>query len=211
MDERALRREMCRIGSLLWQRGHIGATEGNLSCRLHSARILATPGGFCKGTLRPDDLIALDHSIESTPASSASSEIRLHLGLYEERPDCRAVVHAHPIAATAYAMCAVAPQIETSPEAMVVLGQIAVVPFAMPGTEDLPKAIAPFSKEHKTFLLANHGAVTIGSSLEDAFNRLETLERFCRSSLLAKLVGNPQPIPAEAMAALQPLISPDLQ
>lgn len=194
MDEAALRVEMCRIGARLWERGLVGAAEGNLSCRLSDGRLLCTQSGLSKGHMRPADLVVID--LEGSPigVGRPSSEIRLHLGIYRERADCQAVIHAHPPVATGFSVAEEPIPDDILPEAAVVLGPVITVPFCMPGTDEVPDALKPFLPNAKSFLLGHHGAVVLGKSLEDAFNRMETLERIANILLTSKQLGGPKRI-----------------
>ncbi|MCE9560047.1 MAG: class II aldolase/adducin family protein [Armatimonadetes bacterium] len=202
MSEIELRALMCDMGRRLWQRNLVGATEGNLSLRLSPQRILCTPSGVSKGHLRPTDLVVIDNHGVPHGAGVPSSEIKLHLKVYADRKDCHAVVHAHPLTATAFALAGESIPDDLLPEAIIVLGSVANVPFAMPGTLDVAYSIEPFLPHHRTFLLANHGAFTLGKTLEDAFFRMETLERVAQLVLTARQLGSPQPIPARAFREL---------
>ncbi len=203
--EAELRADMVEVGRLLWHRGLIGATEGNISCRLGNHGILSTPSGVCKGHLKPEDLVVLD--IEGTPMHRRhpSSEIRLHLRCYARRSDCQAVVHAHPPMATALALAHRALPHGLLPEAVVILGPVALCPFGMPGTDALPDSIEPFIADHDSFLLSNHGAATMGVDLMDAFWRMETLERVANVYVQAEQLGGAKPLCAEAIAKLEEL------
>lgn len=185
---------MCRFGARLWERGLIGAAEGNLTARLGPDRLLATPAGLSKGHLAPGDLVELDMEGRARGPGNPSSEIRLHLGVYRERADCQAVIHAHPPIATAFTVAEVAIPNEVLPEAAVVLGPVVSLPFAMPGTDEVPELLRPHLANAKTFLLGHHGAAVLGRDLEDAYNRMETLERVARILLTAKLLGGPKRI-----------------
>jgi L-fuculose-phosphate aldolase len=186
----------------------IGATEGNLSCRLDDGLILCTPSGVSKGMLKPENLLVVDlhgkvvrvsrgrmgfRESEARVENDAkpSSEIKLHLGLYRDMPGIEAVIHAHPIHATGYAYAGKTIPTAHSPEAMAVLGEVALVPFAEPGTYEVPDGIRPFAQAgHIAFLLMYHGAVTVGLDLREAFYRMETLERIARISLVAKSLNS---------------------
>ena len=194
---------MCEVGRRLWQRGLVGATEGNLSARLSPQRILCTPAGLCKGHLRPADLVVIDNKGTVIEGSVPSTEIKMHLRIYQKRPDCQAVVHAHPPVATGFALAGEDIPDDVLPESIVVLGSVATVPFAMPGTDELPDALEPLLEDHKSFLISHHGAVVMGKDLLDAYNRMETLERIAQVLLYAKQVGKVRPMPAKAFAKLQ--------
>lgn len=204
--ETELRNQLVEIGCRLWQRNLVGATEGNLSCRLGNMGFLCTPSGLSKGHLKADDLVVIDaHGQPLRRGNPPSSEIRLHLHAYANRPDVMAVVHAHPLTATAFALAHRQIPSGLLPEGEVVLGPIALCPFGMPGTDALPATLDPFIEDHDTFLLANHGAVTFGLSIEDAYHRMETLERVALIYRDALALGGPVPLPDSAKAPLKAL------
>ncbi|MCC6686086.1 MAG: class II aldolase/adducin family protein, partial [Fimbriimonadaceae bacterium] len=157
MNQAVARDEICRIGRLLWECRHVGAVEGNLSCRIDEGTLLCTPTGKSKGDLTPSDLVLTDLEGKSLDDGQPSSEIQLHLECYASRPDCQAVIHAHPPYATAFALAGETVPDNMLPEAAVFLGRVALVPFAMPGTPAMRDAIRPYLALHKTFLLQNHG------------------------------------------------------
>ncbi|MBS1709989.1 MAG: class II aldolase/adducin family protein [Armatimonadetes bacterium] len=204
MTELELRASVCETGRRLWQHGLVGAAEGNISVRLDAERLLCTPSGASKGHLKPDDIVVIDLHGAVLKGGSPSSEVRMHLAAYAARPDCQAVVHAHPAMATAFALAGEEVPDNWLPEAAYVLGSVASVPFGMPGTDELPDALKPFLEDHKTFLLAHHGAVVLGNSLADAYNRMETLERVCQVIANARAIGVPKPL---TNAAFQHLLS----
>jgi len=199
-----LRAEMVAAGRLLWERNLVGATEGNLSCRVGD-HLLCTPSGLSKGSLAEEDLLEID--LQGNPLGphryKPSSEIRLHLRVYRCCPSVQSVVHAHPLTATAFATCGQTVPVEYLPEAVVVLGPVALVPFGMPGTEALPDALEPFVKSHRTFLLANHGAMTIGKTLTEAVHRMETLERVAQILLACRQIGTPVRLSEPDLAQLR--------
>jgi len=202
MTELQLRAQICEVGRWMWQRGIVGAIEGNISCRLTEKTLLCTPASKHKGTLRPEDIAVTNYNGETIGTNKPSSELQLHLEIYEQRPDCLAVVHAHPPIATAFALVGETIPDNYLPEAAVVLGSVALVPFAMPGTTEMRDVIRPYLEFHKSFLLSQHGAVTLGNSLFDAFTRMETLERICNVLHVANQLGTPRPLPKEAFELL---------
>lgn len=193
---------MCEVGRWLWQRGLIGSLEGNMSLKLGKKELLCTPAGRNKGYLKPDDLVVVDLDGNHLRGAQPSSEIRLHLECYAQRPDCQAVVHAHPPIATGMALAHETVPDNYLPEAAVVLGSVALVPFAMPGTDEMRTAIRPYLADHKTFLLANHGAVVLGKDIYDAYSRMETLERVAAVLFYARQLDSPKPLPSEAFDRL---------
>ncbi|MBC8065322.1 MAG: class II aldolase/adducin family protein [Chlorobia bacterium] len=195
MEDLQARAQMCEIGRRLWQRGLVGATEGNLTIRLSTRQILCTPTGASLGHLRPDDLVVIDNQGRPVDGGLPSSEIKLHLRILAKRPDCQAVIHAHPPTATGFALAGEEIPDNLMPEAAYVLGSVASIPFCMPGTDEVPDAIEPLLADHKTFLMSHHGAVVMGKDLTDAYNRMETLERIAKVVLTAKLLDAPKPMP----------------
>ena len=193
---------MCEVGRRLWQRGLVGGGEGNISARLSPRQILCTPTGFSKGHLKPADLVVIDHQGRSLNGKVPSSEIRLHLRAYKVRPDCMAVVHAHPPTATGFALAGEEIPDNLLPEAAHILGSVALVPFSMPGTDEVPDYLEPYLEDHKAFLLSHHGAATLGADLYDALFRMETLERVAHTILIARMMGKPRPMPEAAFDTL---------
>ncbi len=210
MREAELRAAMCEVGRRLWQRGLVGGTEGNISARLSSELLLCTPSGVCKGHLEPADLVTIDLTGKAIYDSQPSSEIKLHTRVMGARPDCQAVVHAHPTTATAFTLAGVPFQDDIVPEAAAVLGRVVTVPFARPGTDEVPDSIEPFLASHKTFLLSHHGAVTLGKDLLDAYHRMETLDRIAKLLLAARALGVPNALPAEVRDEFAALLDGDL-
>lgn len=201
---------MCEVGRRLWQRGLIGATEGNLSARISPQRILCTPTGFSKGHLKPADLVVIDNHGNVVEGEGPSTEIRMHLRIYQRRPDCEAVVHAHPPVATGFALAGEEIPDDLLPESATVLGSVASVPFCMPGTDEVPEALDPLLDDHKTFLLGHHGATVMGKDLMDAYHRMETLERVARIVLTARTLGEARPMPAKAFDRMQAFLNGSL-
>jgi len=198
MTEIQLRAALCEVGRRLWQRGLVGASEGNVSARLSARQILCTPSGVSKGHLKPDDIVVVDTGGNVVRGGEPSVETALHLHIYRRRPDCQALVHAHPPIATGTALAGEDIPDNVLPEAAIVLGSVAFVPFALPGTPEVPAAIDPLLDDHKTFLLSHHGALTLGRDPFDAYARMETLERVAHMLLIARLLGGARPMPGEA-------------
>lgn len=190
---------MCFCGTLLWQKGLIGATQGNLSCRLDEKHLLTTPAGVSKGHMSPEQIVKVD--IEGYPLNGGtpSSELKLHLRVYQVRHDCMAAVHAHPPTATAIATLGELLPDSLSIESAYVLGSVKTLPFAMPGGEEAPDTLEPFLMDHKAFLLGNHGAFVLGKDLMDATWRMETLERISVIWQTVRTVGTPQELPPRAL------------
>lgn len=198
--EKALRAELVEIGRRLHARDLVGAAEGNLSVRVGEDRFLVTGSGISKGHLAPADLVVVDaRGAVVAGARRASTELRMHLAAYAARPDVVAVVHAHPLTAVALTIAGVPPPSDLVPEAAVTLGPIAVAPFATPGTDEVPASLAPFLASHDVILLERHGAITLGRSLLEAYERMETLERVARVAVAARLLGRCEPLAPAAV------------
>ena len=198
--ETRLRRDLVEVCRRLHDRHLIGAGEGNVSCRLGKDRLLVTPSGVGKGALRPADLVVVDLSGRRIRGRGRpSTELRMHLAAYAARPDAGAVVHAHPLTAVAFTVAGVAPPNDLLPEAVLVLGRIAVARFATPGTDEVPRSLSPFWDGHDVILLERHGALALGRDLLQAFDRMETLERVCEVAARARLLGACAPLPEAAV------------
>lgn len=200
-SEATLRRALVDVCRALHARDLIGAAEGNVSCRLGPGRLLVTPSGASKALLRPADLVVVDLAgAKVRGRGRPSSELRMHLAAYAARPDVAAAVHAHPLTAVALTVAGLPPPNDVMPEASVVLGAVAVAPFATPGTDEVPAALAPLLPRHDVVLLERHGALALGRSLGEALDRMETLERVARVALWARLAGRCEPLPPEVVA-----------
>lgn len=190
LDIHAARRAIVEVGRRLYARGLVGGSEGNVSLRLDDARILATPSGASKGFLDPDALVVTDMSGRPLGgAEKPSSELKMHLRIYALRDDVRAVVHAHPPAATGFAIAGRPLDECVVPEVIATLGWVPLVPYGTPSTEELADRLTPYVQAHDALLLANHGAVTFGATHERAINAMESLEQAARSMLVAHLLG----------------------
>jgi L-fuculose-phosphate aldolase len=198
--ETRLRRDLVEVCRRLHERRLIGAGEGNVSCRLGPDRLLVTPSGASKGHLRPAELAIVDlQGRKIRGRGRPSTELLMHLAAYAARPDVGAVVHAHPLTAVAFTVAGVAPPNDLLPEAVLVLGRIAVSPFATPGTDEVPRSLSPFWKGHDVVLLERHGALALGRDLFQALDRMETLERVCEVAARARALGSCKPLPARAV------------
>jgi len=181
MNARAVARRMALCCRHLAARGLIAGRDGNLSVRIGTERVLVTPSGYIKALLNPADMVEVD--LAGTPRRSSrkpTSELDLHLRILRHRPDVHAVVHAHPPTATGFAVAGVEIPGNLLPELAFVVGPVPLVPYGKAGTPELGDRVVPFLKEHNALLLAKHGAVTMGSTLDEAWIRMETLEHSAR-------------------------------
>jgi L-fuculose-phosphate aldolase len=203
--EAALRTEICTYGRRLYERGLIVAGDGNLSCRLPDGTFLMTPAGLAKAELVPADLVVIDD--HGTPIRAAadrrpSSEYRLHLAVYRERPDVQACIHAHPPTAVGATLAGVDLTAPLLPELLIALGPLPTAPYALTGTDEMDAAVRDLVGAHQAVLLAYHGAVTYGASVAQAFHRMEQVESCARIVLAAIAFGGIRPLPADRVAEL---------
>ena len=199
----AIRAALIEVGRRLHEQGLITAMEGNLSVRDGDA-IYMTAAGVNKGTLLPEQVLRADlHGTLDEPSRyRLSSENLLHLEIYRRRVDVQAVVHAHPPAATAFAVAHISLDRPLLAEAVLVLGRVPLVDYAPPSTPRLAQRVGEAVATADAMLLANHGAVAVGDGLDQAVERMETLEHLARVSLLAQLLGRECPLPPAAVAEL---------
>jgi L-fuculose-phosphate aldolase len=184
------RRELCIAGRWLRDRGFVVATEGNVSVRLDSGRVLVSPRSRSKGELLPHGIVIVElESREFARESEASTEIGMHLLIYRMRPEVNAVVHAHPPTACGFAAAHAPLDKALLAEMVVSLGAVPVAPYGTPGTPELSEALEPFVPHHDAILLANHGAVTCGRDLLTAFYRMELVEQYARVALVTEILG----------------------
>ncbi len=202
--ESALRAELARTARRLYDRGLTTALDGNLSVRLDSRSFLITPSGLDKASLRPDAMLRIDGAgrvLEG--AGKPSMETPMHLAVYEERPEVRAVIHAHPPTVIAFTLTGVPLTAGCLPEAMLAFGEIAVARYEPPGSAELADAVREPVRGHDAVLLERHGALAAGRDLFEAFVRMERLEFVAQVTLRARLLGQLKPLtPVEASRIL---------
>lgn len=172
--------DICEIGRLLYDRGYVASNDGNISVRTGEDEILITPSGVSKGRMTPAMLVRCDLAGNVLPDDESgrfpSSEIKMHLEVYRERPDVLGVVHAHPVFATAFAILRHDLDEAYLPELVLNFGRIPVAPFAMLSTDEVPRSIRPYVHDYNGLLLANHGALAWGKDVWAAFDLMETIE-----------------------------------
>ncbi len=208
--EWSLRAEMVRIGRLMHARGYVTATDGNISVRLDEDRFLVTPSGLSKGRMTPAQMIVIDweaQPLDSSLHESAhelrpSSEIWLHLEAYRQRPEIRAVVHAHPVHAITLSIANIPMTRCPIPEVVVNLGMIPTTDYAMPASTEGAVVIRDMIRRYDALILQRHGSVTVGKSLWEAYLHLEKLENAAEITYKLLLLGRETPLPPEALARL---------
>ena len=193
--EQQHRAEIVRFGKLLHQAGLVAATDGNLSVLLEDGNILSTPTLMSKGLIEVDDLVIVNRQGKKlSGARDVSSEIAMHLLIYGKRRDIGAVVHAHPPTATGFAAAGLALDRALCAELIVTLGSVPLANYETPGTPELAEALAPLVPDHNAILMANHGVVTYGVDLLNAYMNMETVEHFAKIALVTHMLGRQQPL-----------------
>ncbi|NGP45775.1 class II aldolase/adducin family protein [Bacillaceae bacterium SIJ1] len=204
LSDDAAKDMICDIGRRVYQKNFVAANDGNLSIKVGENEVWTTPTGVSKGFMTPDMLVKVDLTgkiLEGT--RKPSSELKMHLRVYRENAEVTAVVHAHPQAATAYAMAGVSLDRAYSPEGVILLGKVPVASYATPGTEEVPDSVAPFCNDYNAVLLANHGALTWGRDMIEAYYRMESLEHYSMTLLHTKKITNQlEELSAERLAEL---------
>lgn len=205
-DDLSLRYKIIDVCKKLSYQGFVQGTSGNISARTKNNTIIITPSGWHKGDLEIHNLTEIDFSGKKLSGTSRpSTEYLMHIIAYQERPEIKSVVHAHPPYCTTWASVGKPIPTPNLPEVVVALGEIAFVDYATPSTLHLSRVLKPFLKEHTGFILCNHGAMTIGSNLEEAYLHMETLEFFARIAYQAKLLGSLNPLPYQEIERLKDL------
>jgi L-fuculose-phosphate aldolase len=202
MDEQTARREIVRVGQLMYDRSYVVSSDGNLSVRLDDGRIVATPTQMCKGRMTEEALAVTDLDGKPLTNRRPSSELAMHLLIYRERPEVRAVCHAHPPHGTAFAVAGLPIDQPILSEVILTLGCVPLADYGTPSTEELTQAMRPLVRHHNALLMANHGAVAYGTDIWQAFDRLETLEHTARIAILSRLLGGSRNLPVDAIEKL---------
>jgi L-fuculose-phosphate aldolase len=204
--EATLRADIVEVGRRMYARGYTASNDGNISVRLGSDRLLMTPKSVCKGFMTPDMMCITDLTGRKLEGDrDPSSEMQMHLEVYRQRPDVQAVVHAHPPTATGFAVAGIPLDRAVLAEVLTTLGSIPIAEYATPSTKELPDAVRKYIKAHDGMLLANHGALTVGSDLYAAYYKMETIEHFAKISLVARLLGRENLLSREEVMRLQDL------
>lgn len=205
-DEQQTRLDIVEVGRRLWVQGFVASNDGNISVRLGPDRLLTTPRSVSKGFMTADMMVVTDiDGAKVSGTRDASSELKMHLEVYRQRPDVGAVVHAHPATATGFAVAGVPLNRAVLAEVITTLGGIPIAEYATPSTAELPAAIREYIKAHDGLLLANHGALAVAADLFTAYYRMETIEHFAKISLVARQLGRENLLSRDEVARLQGL------
>ncbi len=204
----SLREAIVEVGRRLWERGFVASNDGNISIRLGPDRLLMTPASVSKGFMTPEMMVVTDLDgavVEAAPGRKPSSEALMHLVAYRQRPDIGAVVHAHPPTSTGFAVAGIPLDRAVLAEVVTTLGSIPIAEYGTPSTRELADTVAPLLKAHDGVLLANHGAIALGTDVFGAYYKMETIEHFAKISLTARLLGREHLLSREEVDRLQGL------
>lgn len=198
MNEMYAREQLARYCRMLYERKLTVSAGGNMSMRINESEVIITPSGRNKGLLTGDDMVKLTLDGEVLAGGKPSIEHRFHLALYRMNPDVNAVVHCHPLNCVALAVKGEELKCNITPEGVLLLGKVPMVDYFTPGSEELVEAVAAHG-DAKAMLMARHGALTQGSSIEEAYNRMEELEF---QASLQLMVGDVEDLPEDEIAKL---------
>jgi L-fuculose-phosphate aldolase len=206
--ERDLRLAIIEAGRICYGSGLMHANTGNISVRLGNDRVVITPSKVCKGRMDPEDLLIIDMDgaiikSDSVRKRKFSSEAPMHLEIYRQRANVRAVIHAHPVNATALTVAGIPFPDDALPEVLEELGPVPTTRFALPDSQDAAAAIREHITHNNAILIRNHGAITFGSDLEQALNHLERIESVAKIVVTAQLLGGVSRMPPEIMSVLR--------
>ena len=205
-DEQTIREEICEIGRRMYTRRMVAANDGNLSVRLSENEVLCTPTGVSKGFMKPEQLCKVDLTgkvLQMAEGFGPSSEVKMHLRVYQKRPDISAVVHAHPI----FAVMGRALDIPIMPEVIVNFGKVPLAPYGTPSTLEIPDAIEPYLADYEAILLESHGALTWAKDLMAAYMKMESVEFYAELLYRSTQLGGPRELSEDKLARLREVIS----
>lgn len=203
-EARRVKQEICDIGKRIWQRDYVDGNGGNISYRIGVNQVLCTPTLVSKGFMTPEMICMVD--LEGNQLAGTwkrTSEITTHLAIYKGCNQAKAVTHAHPVHATAFAMAGYEPPQCLIPEQEVFVGRVPVAPYKTPGSPQMAEVIQPLAEKHQAILMGNHGIITWGTSVEDAYWKMEIVDAYCRTLVIAShLPSRNTTIPGDEIAKL---------
>lgn len=194
-SEYEIKKEICEIGRRIYAKGMVAANDGNISVKLNDNEFLCTPTGVSKGFMTPDYICKVDKNgkvIQANGNYKPSSEIKMHMRVYKERPDVKSVVHAHPLYATSFAIAGIPLNQPIMPEAVITLGCVPIAEYGTPSTEEIPDAVSKYLPYYDAVLLENHGALSYSDSLLSAYYKMESLEFYAQLLYQSRQLGGPQ-------------------
>ena len=201
-----IKKEICEVGQKLYMKNFVAANDGNISVKISDNEFYCTPTGVSKGSLTPDMIIKVDAEGKKIEGKlNPSSEIKMHMRVYKERPDVNAVVHAHPPIATAFTVADIDLDQYILPEAVLTIGEVPTCDYGTPSTMEIPDSLEPYIQDHDAFLLRNHGALTVGCDLTKAMFVMEEVEFNATICKHAMELGAVHEIPNDQLKKLMEL------
>ncbi|MGI6745083.1 MAG: L-fuculose phosphate aldolase [Firmicutes bacterium ADurb.Bin300] len=204
-SEFEVKKQICEIGRRIYDRGMVASNDGNISVRISDNEYLCTPTGVSKGFMTPEYICKVDshgNVIQADNGYKPSSEIKMHMKVYRDRPDVNAVVHAHPLYATGFAIAGIELTAPIMPEAVITLGSVPIAEYGTPSTEEIPNAISDYLQHYDAVLLANHGALSYANTLLGAYHKMESLEFYAQLLYISKQLGGPKELTQEQVKRL---------
>ncbi len=195
VSEFEIKKQICDIGKRIYDRGMVAANDGNISVKISDNEFLCTPTGVSKGFMTPEYICKVDaegNVIQANGNFKPSSEIKMHMRVYKQRPDVQSVVHAHPIYATSFAIAGIPLTQPIMPEAVIALGCVPIAEYGTPSTNEIPDAVEKYLQYYDAVLLANHGALSFSDSLLNAYHKMESLEFYAELLFKSKQLGGPK-------------------
>ena len=194
-SEYAIKQQICEIGKRIYDRGMVANNDGNISVKIGPDEFLCTPTGVSKGFMTPEFICKVDRNgkvIQANKGFKPSSEIKMHMRVYKERPDVKSVVHAHPMYATSFAIAGIPLTEPIMPEAVIALGCVPIAEYGTPSTEEIPDAVSKYLQYFDAVLLENHGALAFSDSLLSAYHKMESVEFYAQLLYQSKMLGGPK-------------------
>lgn len=195
VSEFEIKKQICDIGKRIYDRGMVAANDGNISVKISDHEFLCTPTGVSKGFMTPEYICKVDtegNVLQANGNFKPSSEIKMHMRVYKQRPDVQSVVHAHPIYATSFAIAGIPLTQPIMPEAVIALGCVPIAEYGTPSTNEIPDAVEKYLQYYDAVLLANHGALSYSDSLLNAYHKMESLEFYAELLFKSKQLGGPK-------------------
>lgn len=195
VSEFEIKKQICDIGKRIYNRGMVAANDGNISVKLNDNEFLCTPTGVSKGFMTPEYICKVDakgNVLQANAGFKPSSEIKMHMRVYRERPDVKSVVHAHPVYATSFAIAGIPLTQPIMPEAVIALGCVPIAEYGTPSTEEIPDAVSKYLQHFDAVLLENHGALAYSDSLLAAYHKMESVEFYAQLLYQSRMLGGPK-------------------
>ena len=204
-SEYAIKQQICEIGKRIYDRGMVANNDGNISVKIGPDEFLCTPTGVSKGFMTPEFICKVDakgNVIQANKGFKPSSEIKMHMRVYEKRPDVGAVVHAHPTFATSFAIAGIPLTQPIMPEAVISLGCVPIAEYGTPSTMEIPDNLEKYLPYFDAVLLENHGALSWSTDLLAAYHKMESLEFYAELLYKSKMLGGPKEFDKENIKKL---------